>query len=264
MSNFRFFISFIFILNLISIILCQFESDSMTKAIACMAVLNQKLKGGDPDPNIYSSMMLKCFVTITVSQSKKILTSIETGSGNINKKEVNKLTDYNTLKNMSPKELERKSNELEKALKKFKKMQEDFTKEGGDIDPSDYDDEYYDDDENFDTETPNNINYFGLIPKGIYGIFNVFNSYISLFIIFLIVYFGLLLIRKINDSEKKMKKKKKKEDEFEEDEEEEYEPEINENLKNQNTKSNKNNKKNGKEKEIIKENKNDNKKEKNE
>ena len=254
MSNFIFFIYFIFILNLISIIVCQFESESMTKAIACMAVLNQKLKGKEPQPNIYSSMMLKCFVTITNSQSKKILVDLEAG-GTISQKEIKKLTDYNSLRNMSPKELEKKSNELEKAIKKFQKMQEDFNKEGGgNIDPADYDD----DDENFNTETPKNIHFFGLIPKGIYGIFNVFNNYLSLFIVFLIVYFGLLMIRKINDSEKKMKKKKKIEEEYEE-EEDECEPEIKEqSIKNQN-----NNKKNVKVKENKNENKNLNKKEKN-
>jgi hypothetical protein len=44
------------------------------------------------------------------------------------KKEVNKLTDYNTLKNMSPKELERKSNELEKALKNLLESNKDIYK----------------------------------------------------------------------------------------------------------------------------------------
>ena len=235
MSNLIFFIYFMFILNLISIIICQFEKESMTKAIACMAVLNQKLKGKEPQSNIYSSMMLKCFATITNSQSKKILEDIEKG-GTISQKEIKKLTDYNSLNNMSPKELERKSNDLEKAITKIQKLQEDFNKEGGgDIDPADYDD-YYDDDDNFNTETPKNIHFFGLIPKGIYGIFNVFNNYLSLFIVFLIVYFVLLMFRKINDSDKKNKKKKKIQEEYEEAEDED-EPEINEQLEDKNNKN---------------------------
>ena len=223
-----------------------------------MAVLNQKLKGREPEPNIYSSMMLKCFVTITNSQSKKILLDIEKGGGTISQKDIKKLTDYNSLKNMSPKELERKSKDLEKAIKKFQKMEEDFNKGGGgDIDPADYDD--YDDDDNFNTETPKNIHFFGLIPKGLSGIFNVFNNYLSLFIVFVIVYLGLLIIRKLNDSKNKKKKKEKIEEEYEE-EEDECKPEIKEKIiKNQND-----NKENEKVKEKKDENKNDNKKEKNE
>ena len=229
----RFFILLIYILNLITIILCQFDDESMSKAIACMSVISLHFKGEDPDPSIYSTMMLKCFMTLSSSQSKSILLGLETGQNVLSKKEIEKLTDYESLKDMPHNELKKKSYELERALKNIKKMQEDITGErGGDIDPSeyDYDDDY--DDDNFNQETPSNINFFSLIPKGIYGIFNVFNSYLSLFFVFAIVYFGLLMIRKINDSEKKMKKKKrimtkKMEEEFEE-EEDEDEQEINE------------------------------------
>ena len=128
---------------------------------------------------------------------------------------------------MSQNELKRKSYELEKALKNFKKMQEEITGESsGDYDQADYDDDY--DDDIFNSETPSNINFFSLIPRGLSGIFNVFNNYLSLFFVFAVVYFGLLMLRKINDSEKKMKKNKKLkekrfEEEFEEEEEEEEE-----------------------------------------
>ena len=233
MTSFRYFMLLIYMLNLLSIIICQFESESISKALACMAVLNQKFKGEEPEPSIYSTMMLKCFISMTESQSKKILVGLETGQGTISQKEVDKLTDYESLQDYSQNELKRKSHELEKALKNFKKLQEEITGEGGDIDPSDYDDDDYDDDDNYNRETPSNINFFGLIPKGIMGIFNVFNSYLSLFLVFVIVYLGLLMIRKINDSEKKMKKKKRMmekrdEEEYEdEEEEEEYDTQIN-------------------------------------
>lgn len=195
-----------------------------------MTVINQKLKGEDPEETIYSSMMLKCFVTITSSQAKKILVGLESGGGSLSQKDIKKLTDYNSLRDMSQKELEKKSNDLERALKKFKKMQEELTGGSGNRDPSDYDDDdYYDEDDNFNSETPKNINLFGLIPRIIFGIFSVFNNYLSLFIVFIIVYFGLLMIRKINDSERKMKKKKKIEKYYIE-EEEEFETEINEKL----------------------------------
>ena len=220
----RFFILLIY--NLISIIFCQFDDESMSKAIACMSVITQQFNGEEPEPSVYSTMMLKCFMTLSSSQSKSILLGLETGRNVLSKKEIQKLTDYESLKDMPHNEIKKKSYELERALKNIKKMQEDFTGErGGEMDPSeyDYDDDY--DDDNFNQETPSNINFFSLIPKGIYGIFNVFNNYLSLFFVFAIVYCGLLMIRKINDSEKKMKKKrrimaKKMEEEFEEEEDE--------------------------------------------
>ena len=240
MPNYRFFLLLIYLLNLISIIICQLDNDSMTKALVCMSVISQKFKGEDPEPSIYSTMMLKCFITLSDSQAKKILVGLESGQNVLSKKEVDRLTDYDSLRDMSQNELKKKSYELEKALKNFKKLQEEITGEsGGDIDPSDYDD--YDDDDNFNRETPSNINFFSLIPRGISGIFNVFNSYLSLFIVFVVVYFGLLMLRKINDSEKKMKKKQKLknkqiEDESEE-EEEEYE-EVNDKNKSKRYKKN--------------------------
>ncbi len=222
MANFRYFVLLIYILNLISKILCQFENESVTKALACMAILNQKNKGGEPDPGIYSTMMLKCFISISESLSKKILLGIEAGQEVISQKEVDKLTDYESLQYYSQTELKRKSQQLEKALRTFKKMQEDITGEKGDIDPADYLGDY-DDDDDYNSETPSNVNFYSLIPKGIKGIFNVFNNYLSLFFVFVVVYFGLLMIRKINDSEKRMKKRKKQEEYEEEEEEEEYE-----------------------------------------
>ena len=231
MTNFKFFLLLIYLLNLISIILCQFENESMSKVLACMSIMNQKFKGSEPDPSIYSTMMLKCYISLSDSQAKKIIVGLETGTNSLSKKEIDKLTDYDSLKDLPQNELKKKSYELEKTLKNLKKLQDEFSGERGeDIDPADYDDEY-DDDDNFNRETPSNINFLGLIPKGIYAVFNIFNSYLSLFVVFVIVYFGLLMIRKINDSEKKMKKKKRImkrriEEEYEEEEEEEYEQEI--------------------------------------
>lgn len=195
---------FIFILNILSLIFCQFDSEAMSKALACMTVISQKLNSNQPE--IYSSMMLKCYITITESMSKKILVGLETGTNSLSNKEIDKLTDYMSLSSLSEKELKRKSQELEKILKNFKKLQEDFNGQMPEM--GDDDGDYFDEDS--PTETPSNVNYFSLIPKGIFGVFNIFNNYLSLFIFLLIIYLTLLMIRKINDSERKMKKKKKK------------------------------------------------------
>ena len=239
MPHQKFSLFVILLINFISLIISQFENDSMSKAIACMSVISQKYKGKEPDPSIYSTMMLKCFITIKDSQSKKLLLGIETGSGSLSKSEIDKLTDYESLKDMNPNELRKKSQELEKAIKGFKKLQDEFTGGMRDSDSGDYDEDDYDD-EGFSGKSPSRINFFSLIPKGIFGFFNVFNNYLSLFLVFIILYFGLLMLRKINDSERKMNKKKRMimkrvKEEYDEDddeeEEEENEQEIEEKIK---------------------------------
>ena len=194
---------FTFLLNIIPLIFCQFDSEAMSKALACMTVIGQKLNSNQPE--IYSSMMLKCYITITESMSKKILVGLETGTNSLSNKEIDKLTDYMSLNSLSEKELKRKSQELEKILKNFKQLQEEFN---GQLPDMGDDGDFYDEDGSM--EPPSNVNYFSLIPKGIFGVFNIFNNYLSLFIFLLIIYLTLLMIRKINDSERKMKKKKKK------------------------------------------------------
>ena len=226
------------------LITSQLDDPSLSKLLACMSVIHQNSKSEEPDPNVYSLMMLKCFVTISDSQAHSFLMGLETGQNSLSKSEIKKLLDYESLNSMSQNELKQKSIELEKTLKKFKKMQDevmggrDPSEEGGDYDDDyDYDDEYT-------GERPSSINFFSLIPKGLYGIIGVFSSYISLFIVFVLVYFFLLAIRKLNDPEKKIKKKKKKNIEENEYEEEEYvENNINNKKSNKNSKNGNNKKK---------------------
>ena len=173
-------------------------------------------------------------MTITESQSRKILVNLESGQNPINQRDYDKLVDFESLQSYSQKELQQKSIELQNALKSFKKLQEQITGEKSDMDLGDYDDDYGDEN-GFDNETPSNVNFFGLIPRGIKAIFNVFNNYLSLFLVFVLIYVALLMLRKINDSEKKMKKKKqarkKREEEEYEEEEVEYEKEYDLNTK---------------------------------
>ena len=246
MTNFP--ISLFLYLNIYLIIFplisSQLDDPSLSKLLACMSLIHQDSKSEEPDPNIYSVMMLKCFVTISDSQAHSFLVGLESGQNSLSKSEIKKLLDYDSLKDMSQNELKQKSIELEKTLKKFKKMQEDLM---GGRDPSeeggDYDDDYDYDDE-YTSERPSSINFFSLIPKGIYGIIGVFSNYISLFVVFALVYFFLLAIRKLNDPEKKIKKKKKKNVEEDEYEEDEYEDDNSNNKKN--NKNNKNSKGNRK------------------
>ena len=214
-SIFLFLKIFLFLLPLIT---SQFDDPSLSKLIACMSVLHEEFKSKEPDQSISSAMMLKCFMTISDSQSRSFLLGLETGKNTLSKSEIKKLLDYESLKDMSPNVLKPKSNELDRALKKFRKIQEDYM--GGREPEGDEDYDDYDYEDEYGSERPSNINFFSLIPKGIFGIIGVFSNYISLFIIFVLVYFFLLAIRKMNDAEKKQKKKKKVDfdyDEFDED-----------------------------------------------
>ena len=190
-------------LFLFPLITSQFDDPSLSKLIACMSVLHEEFKSQEPDQSISSAMMLKCFMTITDSQSRSFLLGLETGKSTLSKSEIKKLLDYETLKDMSPNVLKSKSNELDRALKKFRKIQEDYM--GGREPEGDEDYDDYDYEDEYGSERPSNINFFSLIPKGIFGIIGVFSNYISLFIIFVLVYFFLLALRKMNDSEKKQK-----------------------------------------------------------
>ena len=239
MINFSFFVFLNIFIIIFPFISSQFDDPSLSKLIACMSLLHQEFKSEEPDPNIYSAMMLKCFVSISDSQSHSFLMGLETGQNSLSKSELKKLLDYDSLKDMSQNELKAKSNELERTLKKFKKMQEDIMggkepEEVGDYDDYDYDNEY-------GNERPSSINFFGLIPKGFFGILGVFSNYISLFIVFVLVYFFLLAIRKMNDGEKKQKKKKKNNYDYDDFDEEDDDDEGMNNKKNiKNKRKNKN------------------------
>ena len=233
-------------LFLFPLITSQFDDPSLSKLIACMSVLHEEFKSQEPDQSISSAMMLKCFMTITDSQSRSFLLGLETGKSTLSKSEIKKLFDYETLKDMSPNVLKSKSNELDRALKKFRKIQEDYM--GGREPEGDEDYDDYDYEDEYGSERPSNINFFSLIPKGIFGIIGVFSNYISLFIIFVLVYFFLLALRKMNDSEKKQKKKKKVEFDYDEfdDDDEDGENTNKSNNRNTNYKNNKNKSKNEK------------------
>ena len=233
-------------LFLFPLITSQFDDPSLSKLIACMSVLHEEFKSQEPDQSISSAMMLKCFMTITDSQSRSFLLGLETGKSTLSKSEIKKLLDYETLKDMSPNVLKSKSNELDRALKKFRKIQEDYM--GGREPEGDEDYDDYDYEDEYGSERPSNINFFSLIPKVIFGIIGVFSNYISLFIIFVLVYFFLLALRKMNDSEKKQKKKKKVEFDYDEfdDDDEDGENTNKSNNRNTNSKNNKNKNKNEK------------------
>ena len=145
-SIFLFLKIFLFLLPLIT---SQFDDPSLSKLIACMSVLHEEFKSKEPDQSISSAMMLKCFMTISDSQSRSFLLGLETGKNTLSKSEIKKLLDYESLKDMSPNVLKSKSNELDRALKKFRKIQEDYMGGREPEGDEDNDDEDYEVEDNY-------------------------------------------------------------------------------------------------------------------
>ena len=106
----------IIILNYLFNIICKESNEDITKAISCMSILSQKLKGQTPDSRNYSSMLLKCFITITEEESKEVLVGLEQGMDSIEEEEIEKLTDFSTLSQIPKDELNNYSDKLQNAI----------------------------------------------------------------------------------------------------------------------------------------------------
>ena len=91
---------------LFQLIIYNINNDDVLKLISCMSIVNQKYNGQTQDPNAYSSMLLKCFITIREETKLKILVGMERGMYGIEPEEIEKLTDL--IKLNSSREIKRK------------------------------------------------------------------------------------------------------------------------------------------------------------
>lgn len=212
-TNINFFLYIIITSNLIIQILSQLDNIPLSKIISCLTIVNDEYEKSDINAELYSASILKCFITITDTQAYNFVVSMGKGQKIMNKNERKKLLDINSLKYMSEKELERKSEEMNKALKEFQKMQSKLMgKSSQDYEEGDYDE--YDDEYMGDSDIGGGrqgINYFSLIPRGIFGIISEFFSYLYFFFILGLVYLFLFSLRKMGENDKtKIKKPKEK------------------------------------------------------
>ena len=238
----NFFFIYIIIFNFIIQIISQLDNVPLSKIIACITIVNDEYEKSDINAELYSASLLKCFITITESQAYNFIVSMGKGQKNMNKNDHKKLLDVNSLKYMSEKELEKKSEEMNKALKEFQKMQNEYMgkRSQQDFDGDDYDDyDDYSDDSSDYNERHFSINYFSLIPKVIFGIISEFCNYLYFFLILALVYFFLYTLRKMGSKNANTKKKEEKIDE------EDYfgESEDSDEIKENDTNNNKKNKK---------------------
>ena len=194
-------INFLFLLiiltNLMTLNICEIDNEDITKAISCMSLISQKFEK-EPDPKTYSSLMLKCFITITDVEAKEILVRIEQGMKSMEDEDIQKLIDIDSLKNISQNELEKQSLKLEKAIKAFQKMQENYS--------SNKKDKNYEDDDEYRKSLPSRGNFLGVIMKGMTGILKAANNIGTIIIIIIFVYFGQILYGKYCPSKKTNKK----------------------------------------------------------
>lgn len=201
MSGYKYlFLLFIF-LYYITIIRCEADEKDLSRAITCISVINRKLKDQkDPDPKIFSKMLLKCFITISDEQIKEIMLNLQSEKEiALEESEIIKLTEISNMETeYNEREIKLFSKRLNKAIEKFKKIQE----EG-----------YSDENEN-DGDDNNNKggNILSVMYSGLTNVFKIANSFGGVILVLIGLFFGLNFAKNICSECSKNKKKNKKKD----------------------------------------------------
>ena len=132
------------------------------KVFACMNVMDRKF-GNQNQPNVFSPIMLSCYLKITDAQIEQVLQDFGAGvpTNSLDQDEIDELANAENLKSFPENELKKKSAELETIIEEFKKFDKDFSKlkESKKIENDENDN---DDDNNFD---PKNFKH-GTVKKG--------------------------------------------------------------------------------------------------
>ena len=225
MVGIKFYLLFqiIIIINVLNLYLCSDEREEMTKAFSCLSLLSKKKIEGEDDAKIFQSMLLKCFITITDDEAKEILVGESQGIKSLEDKEIEKLTNIESLKNISQSDLRKHLLRLDKAIKAIHKTQRDYSSRKR----SRQDDN---DSEEYKKQHPSTGNSLGAMMKKMTGLLKAANNIGTIIIIFIFVYFGIILIDKFSKSNKNQKdddkendKKDDKEDDKKDDKEDDTE-----------------------------------------
>ena len=140
----------IFLLNLSLFIQSEIEDDSSMRAFSCYNLMNKKFKGKDePQPTVYSPLLLSCYIKISEDQSQKVLSSMESDEMPLEQNEIDELFNIDNLREIPQDEINQKKEELEKEIKEFQKFNKDYNDSKEDMSEN-YDDFNYDDDYNYD------------------------------------------------------------------------------------------------------------------
>jgi hypothetical protein len=81
-------------------------------------------------PNVFSPIMLSCYLKITEAQIEQVLHDFGSGASlnSLDQEEIDELTNVENLKSFPENELKKKSAELEAIIEEFKKFDKDFSK----------------------------------------------------------------------------------------------------------------------------------------
>ena len=110
----------IILINILLFSQTELEPRSKMMVLSCSRLLNQKYKE-KPEPEIFSKIMLSCFIKITQAQSQKIFYTEEKDPIPLESEEINKLLDINDLKEISEEEKKVKSDLMNKFIEEIEK-----------------------------------------------------------------------------------------------------------------------------------------------
>ena len=165
------------LLNILLYSQTELDTTSKMQIQSCSKLFNQKYPE-KPDPEVFSKMILSCFIKITQSQSEKIFNSKETDPSPLSEEEIELLFDMNNLNEIPEEELKQKSDLIEQIMKEketpkknlrnlvdadeedIKGQEKDLNASVGNNEIKD-DDEDDDDDDNYNDMNYNDTNYYG-------------------------------------------------------------------------------------------------------
>ena len=196
--------------NLFQLIISKSKED-LTKLVSCMTIIGEKLKGQTPEPKAYSSMLLKCFISISEEENKEILLLIQKGIDTIESEEIEKLTDISSLNDIPQEQLKEYSAQLEDAINELRKIQES---RGGE---KKGEDKIYEEDEDYRKSHPSRGNTLGAFMKKMTGTLKTINNFGNYVIGIIVIYFVYIMLgncrrKKKNNINKEKEKENKKKD----------------------------------------------------
>ena len=110
----------IILINILLFSQTELEPRSKIMVLSCSRLLNQKYKE-KPEPEIFSKIMLSCFIKTTQVQSQKIFYAEEEDLIPLEAEEINELLDINNLKEISEEEKKAKSDLMNKFIEEIEK-----------------------------------------------------------------------------------------------------------------------------------------------
>ena len=203
-SEFNSLFQLIFLAYVISIISCESTKEDLSKVVSCSNIIGQKIKDQSPEIKAYSSMMLKCFITITDDEAKEVLVGIERGMKTMEKEDIERLTDFSTLNDIPQDQLKEYSLQLQNAINSIRQLEENRKTGKRDRDDDDKDNEEY------RKAHPSRGNEFGSFMKKMTGVLKTINNMGNVVIIAIFVYFGFILFKKFCGNNKNKGKDKDK------------------------------------------------------